>query len=307
MSRWTGWLALMRLSNLPTVVSNVLTGAAVGYGSVAAVSGREVAGGILPSLLAGSWLMLLAGGLFYVGGMMWNDLADRHQDATERPERPLPAGLVSAASARIAIVGCMAGGLVLAASHGVWAGGVAVALVVAIGVYNVTHRRFVWAPGLMGLCRALLYPLGALAAVGAAQPEVWDWVLPLAAIVGLYVVGVTFFARAEKAPSPGRRRWLSLLLGPLVLLAALFVGPVSDQALSWTIAAALLLVGWLGWCSHHVLRAAPNTGGAVQRWLAGLCLIDTYFLALLGMPAVAGVSVVCFALTRLAQRRIIGT
>ena len=48
-----------------------------------------------------SWhfgLVLVAMSLFYVGGMYLNDYFDRAIDARERPQRPIPAGDISAAA-----------------------------------------------------------------------------------------------------------------------------------------------------------------------------------------------------------------
>ena len=73
-------LRLSRISNLPTVWSNVLVGALLAGGSLA---DRR-----LP-------LLMLALSLFYTGGMFLNDAFDRDFDAKHRPERPIPAGEVT--------------------------------------------------------------------------------------------------------------------------------------------------------------------------------------------------------------------
>ncbi len=63
------------VSNLPTVMSNVLCGAAL--------SGRAAA----PWLIA-AWTLAMA--LFYVGGMYLNDAFDRAWAAQHRHERTIP-------------------------------------------------------------------------------------------------------------------------------------------------------------------------------------------------------------------------
>ena len=68
-------LNLGRISNLPTVWSNVL-------------AGMVMAGGALDHRFIPAGLSL---SLFYVGGMYLNDAFDRGIDAIERPERPIPA------------------------------------------------------------------------------------------------------------------------------------------------------------------------------------------------------------------------
>ena len=73
-------LRLGRVSNLPTVWTNVLAGLV---------------------LAGGDWyewrtfVTLVAMSLFYVGGMYLNDYFDRSIDARERPGRPLPAAHIS--------------------------------------------------------------------------------------------------------------------------------------------------------------------------------------------------------------------
>lgn len=71
-------LRLGRVSNLPTVWTNALAGAAL-------AGGEPWQAAMLPLLLALS--------LFYVGGMYLNDAFDRDIDARERPARPIPAGI----------------------------------------------------------------------------------------------------------------------------------------------------------------------------------------------------------------------
>lgn len=73
-------LRLGRVSNLPTVWSNSLTGIVLAGGDP-----RDPRSGFL----------LLAFTLFYVAGMFLNDAFDRNIDAVERPERPIPSGQVS--------------------------------------------------------------------------------------------------------------------------------------------------------------------------------------------------------------------
>ena len=75
------YLRLGRVSNLPTVWTNVVAGAVL--------SGAAPRAATLVALAA-------ALSAFYVGGMYLNDGFDRDIDARERPERPIPSRLVSA-------------------------------------------------------------------------------------------------------------------------------------------------------------------------------------------------------------------
>jgi 4-hydroxybenzoate polyprenyltransferase len=306
------WLSLTRVANLPTVWSNLLVGLACGLIG-ALLSDRSGAvphdvGALFLFLTVGQWPMFLAGSLFYLGGMVLNDVADRRFDLVHRPDRPLASGRVSLPAARVAVVVCLLGGLLIVSGYGSDAVTVAILLIGAIAAYNLSHKHFAVGVVFMGLCRALLYPLGAAVFLTTEPDVVWLISLPFAVIVGLYVMAVTFVARAEHARRPGRRRWLSLLLIPLVLAPAMYAGLRPEGwAWLWVTVAGVAAIAWLGWCSHHVLGPEPDTPGAVLRWLAGLCLIDAYFLTLLGVPWLTGAALGCFVLTRLLQRRLVGT
>ena len=76
-------LRLGRISNVPTVWTNVLAGAVIAGG---AQSPNEIA------------LIVLAMTAFYVGGMYLNDYFDRAIDARDRPGRPIDAGEIRAGS-----------------------------------------------------------------------------------------------------------------------------------------------------------------------------------------------------------------
>ena len=115
-------LKLGRVSNLPTVWTNVLVGTLIGGG--AAQSGRV-------------GLVALAMTLFYLGGMYLNDYFDRAIDARERPERPIPAQEISPSAVCAIGFGLLAAAVVLMAALGVAAAASAFALAAAIVAYAV--------------------------------------------------------------------------------------------------------------------------------------------------------------------------
>src|ERR1700751_4944163 len=70
-------LRLGRVSNLPTVWTNVIAGATIAN-AAATIADVAVVGLVMTA--------------FYVGGMYLNDFFDREIDARERPGRPIHAG-----------------------------------------------------------------------------------------------------------------------------------------------------------------------------------------------------------------------
>src|SRR6266516_352500 len=124
--RAMGHLALARISNSPTVVSNVLAGAAL-------------AGGLQlgPALLRVAIAMVC----LYTAGMYLNDVFDYATDRERRSERPLPSGAVPRGEAAIVGFGLLAGGgaLLLFLSSTAFAAGLV--LITLIVGYDRWHKR----------------------------------------------------------------------------------------------------------------------------------------------------------------------
>ena len=78
--RWRSYLLLSRVSNLPTIWTNVLAGISASSGSLEWPTYVRVAAAV---------------SLFYTGGMFLNDAFDERFDCRARPERPIPCGDVS--------------------------------------------------------------------------------------------------------------------------------------------------------------------------------------------------------------------
>lgn len=186
---WRAYAQLVRLPNVFTALADI------GVGAFAA-------NGVSP---AADWLAYAALGVasacLYSAGMVWNDYFDLEQDRRERPFRPLPSGRVSSAAARWWGIGLLAVGW-LAAAGAAWRTGRAMPaeltglLAVAILLYDRWLKR-TWAGPLgMGACRLLNVLLGfSVLAGGVARGAV------PALAVGVYIMGVTWFARTEAKQS----------------------------------------------------------------------------------------------------------
>jgi hypothetical protein len=282
-------LELGRVSNLPTVASNVL--------GAAALTGAPLAR--LPVAIT-----LLSGGLFYVGGMLLNDAFDAQIDARERPERPIPSGRATRGNVFALGFGLLGAGLallVLLVTLGHAVGGFRLAAAgtgtaAAVVLYDRFHKGFSWSPLLMGLCRAGLYAMGAYA-VSAAPP---DAVAAAAALLLLYVVGLTHIARFETASSVGRLWPAAFLFLPLVVFAALHPTP------------PVLVVGGLfgAWTARGIALAARGgreIGRGVVSLIAGMALFDAMAALTMQNVAVAVVAVCAWVLTLVLQRVVSGT
>jgi len=276
-------LRLGRVSNLPTVWTNVL-------------AGTVLAGGAWQNARTG--IVLLAMSLFYVGGMYLNDYFDRAIDTRERPGRPIPAGDISANAVAAAGFAMLCGGVVLLAPTGAAAAVTGLVLAGLIVAYNLFHKGVAISPVTMGLCRAFVY-FGAAAAVSGMS-----WSIALAGFaLAAYVAGLTYAARQESLDRVGN-------LWPLLLLAAPLVPalPALQQG-AWAIVITLALIGWSAYAVYLLARrpmpgAVPRAVGAL---IAGISLVDATFLASVGAIMPAFIAVAGFAATMLLQRHIAGT
>jgi 4-hydroxybenzoate polyprenyltransferase len=277
-------LKLGRVSNLPTVWTNVLAGAV---------------------LSGGDWrnwrlgLMLVAMSSFYVGGMYLNDYFDRAIDGRERPERPIPSGHISART--VAAIGfCLVGaGAVATAAMGPPAAAMAALLAISIVAYDLHHKANPFAPVVMGACRALVYGATATALSGG----VTNFVAVAAVAIAAFVAGLTYAARQESLDKIGNLWPLALLAAPMLVAIGVFRhGPGAA-------AVYLLLAVWIA-AAVYLLARRP-VAGSVSRavgWLiAGISLCDAAILASTGaiMPALAAIG--GFVLTLVAQKYVPGT
>jgi 4-hydroxybenzoate polyprenyltransferase len=242
-------------------------------------------GGLAAHILPEKWLsfvlLLLSSGCLYCAGMVWNDFFDIDQDRKERPFRPIPSGRVPRARAGRLGAGLLLMGVGLAVLAGVSASAwnwvptaLALALVAAILLYDAWLKR-TWAGPLgMGSCRFLNVLLGVSVAEGAAP-----WSVHAASVVGLYIVGVTWFARTEARAS----KQSTLAAAALVMLAALLLAlpmplwlqppEASSPLFPYLLAALGLLVGIPA--GEAVVHPAPaQVQAAVKRAIMGLVLLD---------------------------------
>ncbi len=281
------WLELARLSNLPTLVTNVLVGAAIG-GLGAAIPWPAV------SAVAAAVI------LFYVGGMAMNDVVDRDIDRQQRPDRPIPSGRITARRAAAFAVACLVVGVGLGALAGPPVLLLSLLLVAAIVMYNRFHKASVMSVLLMGACRGLVYVMAA----ATAWPPDQTVTTTLVAAIAAYVALVSVVARVETGATLDGRRWTGLAL---VAVATAPIAVIRPDAWTWTIVAAIVATAWLLGVSRHALARPPRIRLAVPGWLAGICLLDGLYLTLLEQPGLAGVALGCFVVTTVAHRRILGT
>ena len=284
-------LKLARVSLLPTVWTNVLTGV---------------------SLADGAWTdarlppLFMAMSLFYTGGMFLNDAFDREFDSRARPERPIPSGETSAAAVFTCGFGMIAIGWVVLAIIGQklsaepsWApalGGLALAG--AIIHYDAFHKSNSLSPLIMGLCRMLVYVTAALAVVG----NLTRLVIIGAGVLLCYIIGLTYAAKSEHLNRVDHAWPLGFLAVPVVYGAVLAI----DEPLTLVPLAAFTLWGVLA-VRGLFRRAKSDVPKSVTSLLAGISLLDAALLASHGQAYPVAVAAGGFLLTLMLQRWVTAT
>lgn len=300
MNQLKAYAQLLRLPNVFTAWADVLMGvlaACLGPGPRWATTNDIIK------------LMLGLGAIstcMYLAGMILNDCFDVEEDRRERPHRPIPSGQIRWEDAVGLGLALIIVGLLLAAfpifaqevdaaisgtllemigTLRIWHTlPVAVALALCILLYDVGFKRLWIGPVLMGACR-FLNVLMAIAFL-ATPPELWK--IHIALTVGLYITGVTWFARKEAAKSS---RW-SLIGATCVMAVSILGGAVWPwiwpSAAGWELA---LYPGLLvAWC---VVIAIPITRAIYDPSPQRVQLaVKTCILGLIGLDAILAFGVV---------------
>ncbi len=281
-ARAAAHLALARISNAPTVISNVLAGAALsGVLRPAFTPVGEIA------------LLALAMFLYYTAGMYLNDLFDIEIDRRERPERPLPSGVLSRGEALGVTVLLFGVGTFLLALLGPAPLICGLLLIVLIIVYDAWHKTNALSPLLMASTRVMVYVTAFVAFAPAVRLELIFW----GGLLALYIVGLTYIAKTETHSLTGY--WPAAL----VLLPAL-IGAVSVSWLELWLPLAQAL--WVTYCVSFVYLSR-QIGRAIAGLIAGVSLLDALVILLFGTTGGLVWALIAFGVTLSLQRYVRGT
>ncbi len=295
-------LQLCRVPNVFTAVSNV----AAGY----LLTHENLVDWPAAALLVGSSALL------YTAGMVLNDVFDVAQDTAERPQRPIPSGRISLEAARtlgwtLLIAGVALAAAVTALRHNPAPAVVGVLLAIMVVLYDGPLKRTPVAPLAMGACRFLNVMLGL--SLGTIGFLTWHPMHScVAAGIGVYVVGLTWFARTEAVAESNR---FSLFCSTLVMLAGVallgyFPQLVDDRLPLSMMPLANLTGGWL-WPAMWMLfgfftirRALPAVVNptpllvqfAVKQAIFAIIIFDAAIITAVHTPMPYAVAVVALLL-----------
>ena len=182
-------LKLGRVSNLPTVLSNILVG--IGLASSASLT---VNLGVMA-------IMTLVVSLIYIGGMYLNDAVDAEFDKQFNPTRPIAAGEVGYNTVLFLAVGMLAAAMGILLVFDLLNGNnfrasiYGLILILCVVAYDLIHKKMRIGPWVMGACRFMVYLLAASVVSSASGDD--KHIIFVAASVYAYVVGLTYMAKTE--------------------------------------------------------------------------------------------------------------
>ena len=280
--RLRSYLQLMRLPNVFTAMADV----AMGF--------------LFVQPLATPWdswalaTLMAASSLLYISGVVLNDVFDLETDRRQRPERPLPSGRVSLAAASRLGWKLLVLGVLLGAGSGFFLGHlrpgvVAALLATCILLYNTWLKRTPLGPLAMGACRMLNVLLGMNVVDAPLHAEHWL----VAGAIGVYVAGITWFARREADQSSRLQLTLSTFVMVLGIAMLAWFPRWSDRTIdrihlhpqNWYLLTGILglLIVWR--CFWAVIEPIP----ARVRMAVAQCVLSIVMLDAVACYAIRGV------------------
>ena len=182
MDKIVGYFRLMRPANIVTAVADILAGIAIsGFFFLDNADFSSV-----------FFLIFCTIGL-YGGGVVMNDVFDAELDATERPERPIPSGLIRRTEAATLGVSLLLFGVIMGFLVTLLSGSLALATAIAALVYDkyAKHHSF-FGPLNMGICRGLNLLLG-ISIVPFMTERLWFLVI----VPVVYIAAITMISQGE--------------------------------------------------------------------------------------------------------------
>jgi 4-hydroxybenzoate polyprenyltransferase len=277
----------MRPANVVTSVADVLAGIAIaGYFIPVIANGGFWWGGMSGSpvsLLAVSLLCISTIGL-YSGGIIFNDVFDAELDKVERPERPIPSGLISKDAAAIFGGVCFFIGIFAAGLYSPTSRYIAAAIMIACLSYDkwLKHHAIL-GPLNMGLCRGLNLMLGV--SIIDTSLQTW-WFLALIPII--YIASITMISRGEVHGGSKRMLYFGGTLYAIVILSVLFFAYTRHNityALIFVLPFTLMIFIPLFKAIQNPV--GPNIGKAVKSGVIALILLNAAWASAFGALNVA--------------------
>ncbi|MEO8414673.1 MAG: UbiA-like protein EboC [Ginsengibacter sp.] len=276
MKKSIAYFKLMRPANIVTAIADVLAGVAI---SGFAINPGLFVNHTLPIIL----LSMSTVGL-YGGGVVFNDVFDAELDKIERPERPIPMGIISEKEGALLGIFLLLLGMAAAFIVNPISGLIAIAISVSALVYDKwgKHHAFL-GPLNMGLCRGLNLLLGI--SILATQLNLY-WQVAFVPVV--YIAAITMISRGEVHGGKSKPLYFAGFLYILVAASILIISFYNKNLLLTLI--FLLLFAWMIFVPLFTAIQQPvgkNIGKAVKAGVIALILLNASWAAAFGFPWLA--------------------
>lgn len=281
----------MRVPNIITAISDILAGIAIGGSLIAMtfgrVSSRHISFGELLltqhtlAPLKPILLLVLATIGLYGGGVVLNDVFDAALDKVERPERPIPSGLISRTSAAVfgtllLLVGIVAAGLSDESGFFSYSFFLACAIAIAAVVYDkwMKHQNIL-GPLTMGFCRACNLLLG-MSIISYSLHHFWY----VAFVPLVYIAAITMISRGEVHGGKSNTLSFAGFLYLIVMISVIAVANSNDSiliSLPFLLILALMILLPLQNAIKNPI--GPLIGKAVKGGVIGLIALNAAWAA----------------------------
>jgi 4-hydroxybenzoate polyprenyltransferase len=276
-----GYLRLMRPANIVTSIADILAGVAIsGY----FVNRSNDAAALIPVIM----LCVSTVGL-YGGGVVFNDLFDADLDSVERPERPIPSGLIGKKEALVLGSVLLLIGILFALFVSLLSATLAFLIALAALIYDKWGKHQpVLGPVNMGTCRGMNLLLG-ISVVPVALLD--HWYLALVPII--YIASITMISRGEVHGGSRSILYCGGLLYIVVIATVLFFALQKSNFLL-----AILVLLPFAWMIFKPLLSAikepvgMNIGKAVKAGVIALILMNAAWAAAFGALPIALIIVI---------------
>lgn len=261
-----GYLQLCRPPNLPTAAADIFAGLAI--------SGFLTSEGALSPGMPHSLLMIIglvsASILLYAGGVVLNDVFDAELDKVERPERPIPSGLIKRSHAAWFGAILLVFGVSLALVVGRSSALIAAGLAISILIYDASAKKNpLFGPLFMGICRGLNLWLG-MSFVGFDLASQFIWI-PV-----IYIFAITSVSRGEVSGGNRNQLILAMFLYAIAIFGVGFMIGTRGGQLWWTLVFLLLFASmvYLPLIRAYQTNTPEKIRLAVKGGVLGLIAMD---------------------------------
>ena len=266
----------MRPANIITSIADVLAGIAI--------SGYLANANFSQNYLSPIFLLIISTIGLYGGGVVFNDVFDAELDKIERPERPIPKGIISIKEASFLGIILLLAGIIAAAMVSLLSGVLALSIAVASLIYDKWSKHNAFAGPLnMGLCRGLNLLLGISIIVSSVAA--W-WFLAIVPVI--YIAAITMVSRGEVHGGSKNILYAAAFFYCIVIGGILFLS--TQRNMLWWAIIFLLTFSWMIFSA--LIRAIrlptpKNIGKAVKAGVIALILMNASWAAAFGAISLA--------------------